>query len=53
MPHFLTNLLVFYDIHIDGLKWYLIICFNFLMLLSKDHVKIHRTNIVASLNYHN
>ena len=26
---------------IDGLKWYLIICFNILMLLCKDHVKIH------------
>ena len=39
VPRFLANLLVFNIV--DGLKGDLIICFNALMLLCKDHVNTH------------
>ena len=39
MPRFLANLLVFYIV--DGVKGDLIICFNVLTLIRKDHVNIH------------
>ena len=41
MARFLANLSAFYIV--DRLKGELIIYFNVLVLLSKDHVKIHAT----------
>ena len=52
MFRFLANRSVFYVV--DGLKGDLIICFNVLTLLCKDHVNTHAAfNIVTSLNYLN